>query len=94
MIRRRNLWCVIRGSAKRSLPRVHVTHPHSRVSITPAFPMSERGSLHIVQPPLKLCAACPCESDPSFISWYIVDACIDKTAQIQNGVACTSGLLV
>ena len=33
MIRRRNLWCAVRSSAKCYLPRVHVTHPYSRVCI-------------------------------------------------------------
>ena len=37
--RRRNMWCAVRSSAKCSLPRVHVTHPYSRVCITSAFSM-------------------------------------------------------
>ena len=91
MIRRRNLWCAVRSSAKCSLPRIHVTHPYSRVSITSALHaqlQSERGSLHIVQFPLELTVACPCESDPPFDIWHNIGACVDKTAQIQKGVVC------
>ena len=36
---RANRGCRVRSSAKCSLPRVHVTHPYSRVSITSAFSM-------------------------------------------------------
>ena len=79
--RRRNLCCGVRSSAKCSLPRVRVTHPYSRVSITSAF--IERDSLHIVQLSLGPFVAWPCESDPSFGVWHNVGACVDKTAQIQ-----------
>ena len=38
MVRKRNLWCGVRSSAKCYLPRVHVAHPYSS-SITSAFSM-------------------------------------------------------
>ena len=63
MIRRRTLWCVVshRGEVllaegPRYTPAQQGLH---HLGLPYAHLQSERGSLHIVQPPLKLYAACP-----------------------------------
>ena len=75
-------------TAKFFTTRVHVTHPYSSVSITPAFSMRtqqrERSGLHIVQFQFEPIEACPRESGPSFDIWHNVGSFVDKAAQVQK----------
>ena len=93
MIRRRNLWRAVRISAKRSLPRVHVTHPYSRVSITSALKRAqlqrERGSLHIVQFPLESTVAYAHGSRTRRLSAGIISALASiRSPRYTNCVVC------